>query len=115
MNLQFIDAGQFKTLLTLEENRPLFDETGGYQEQWTEIATLWGRIEPKKTGSQNFAGQAIPHVTHLITTRYRSDIAVSMRLTRAGRHFTVLGLHDPDESQRYLICSVRAFPDYLET
>ena len=107
MNLQFVDAGQFKTSLSLQENRPLFDESGSYQEQWTEIATLWGRIEPQKTGSQSFALQAIPHVTHRITTRYRSDILVSARLTYGTRHFTVLGLHDPDESQRYLICLVR--------
>lgn len=107
MNLQFIDAGQFKTLLTLQENRPLFDDSGGYQEQWTEIATLWGRIEPQRTGSQSFALQAIPNVTHRIIIRYRSDIAVSVRLVRGTRNFTVLGLHDPDESQHYLICSVR--------
>ena len=107
MNLQFIDAGQFKIFLSLQENRPLFDDSGSYQEQWTEVATLWGRIEPKKTGSQSFALQAIPNLTHRIITRYRSDIAVSMRLTQGTRHFIVLGLHDPDESQRYLICSVR--------
>ncbi|HWD12975.1 phage head closure protein [Pseudochrobactrum sp. sp1633] len=107
MNLQFIDAGQFRSLLSLQENQPVFNDTGGYLEQWTEIATLWGRIEPKQSGSQVFAGQHIPHVTHLITIRYRSDISSPMRLTRGGRVFTVLGLHDPDESQRYLICSVR--------
>ncbi len=104
MNLQFIDAGQFKTLLSLQENRPLFDDSGGYQEQWAEIASLWGRVEPQKTGSQFFALQAIPNVTHRITIRYRNDIQVSMRLTHGTRHFTVLGLHDPDDSQRYLIC-----------
>lgn len=107
MNLQFIDAGQFKTLLSLQENRPVFDDAGGYQEQWSEIASLWGRVEPQKNGAQSFAQQVLPHVTHLITIRYRGDIATAMRLVRAGRVFTVLGLYDPDESQRYLVCSVR--------
>lgn len=107
MNLQFIDAGQFKSLLSLQENRPTFDDTGGYHEHWAEITTLWGRIEPQKSGSQAFAQQAIPHVSHLITIRYRGDIATPMRLVRGERVFTVLGLFDPDESQRYLVCSVR--------
>lgn len=107
MNLQFIDAGQFKALLSLQVNHPLFDDSGGFQEQWTEIATLWGRIEPQKTGTQSFALQTIPNVSHRITIRYRSDIQVSMQLTRGARHFTVLGLYDPDDSQRYLICLVQ--------
>lgn len=107
MNLQFIDAGQFKTLLTLQINQPAYDDTGGYQEQWSEIATVWGRIEPQKSGNQSFAQQAIPNVTHLITIRYRADIGISMRFARAQRFFTILGLYDPDESHRYLVCSVR--------
>lgn len=48
MNLQFIDAGQFKTLLSLQENRPVFDDAGGYQEQWSEIASLWGGLNRRK-------------------------------------------------------------------
>ncbi|WP_439273319.1 phage head closure protein [Pseudochrobactrum sp. HB0163] len=107
MNLQFIDAGQFKTSLSLQENRPLFDDSGGYQEQWVEIAMLWGRIEPQKNGGQSFALQTIPNVTHRITMRYRKDIQTSMRLVSGTRHFTVLGLLDPDETRRYLICLVQ--------
>lgn len=107
MNLQFIDAGRFRTLLSLQKNQPVFDESGGYQEQWSEIATLWGQIEPRQSGSRSFAGHTIPHVSHSITIRYRSDITTPMRFVSAERIFTVLGIHDPDESQRYLICLVR--------
>lgn len=107
MNLQFIDAGQFKTLLTLQQNQPDYDDAGGYQEQWHAIATLWGQVEPQRAGNQTFAQQVVSNITHHITIRYRADITTSMRFMRAGRFFTISACHDPDESQRYLVCSVR--------
>ena len=107
MNLQFIDAGQFRTPLILQENRPFFDEYGGFQDQWTEIAHCWGQIEPQNSAALQFAQQNIAHISHHITVRFRKDISTAQRFVRQARVFTILGYRDPDETQRYLICSVR--------
>jgi SPP1 family predicted phage head-tail adaptor len=43
-------------------------------------------------------------VTHRILLRFRSDVSTAMRLRKAGRIFSLRAIHDPDESERYLVC-----------
>ncbi|WP_032450707.1 phage head completion protein, partial [Brucella pinnipedialis] len=45
-NVLFIDPGQLTSELALEAMQPLPDGMGGYAETWSEIAMVWGRIEP---------------------------------------------------------------------
>jgi SPP1 family predicted phage head-tail adaptor len=107
MNTVFIDAGRFTSELTLERLEPVADGIGGYTEEWREVATLWGRIEPVSDAARYFAGQPLPEITHRITLRFRDDIAGGMRLRKGGRVFTILTIHDPDESGRYCLARVR--------
>ncbi|RCS23284.1 head-tail adaptor protein [Phyllobacterium salinisoli] len=107
MNTVFIDAGRFSSELALERNRPVSDDIGGYAENWEEVATLWGRIEPVSDTARFFGAQPLEEITHRITLRFRRDIESGMRLRKAERRFTILTIHDPDESGRYLLCRVR--------
>lgn len=107
MNTVFIDAGRFSSELALEQLRAVPDDIGGFTEIWEEIATLWGRIEPVSDMARFFGNQPLEEITHRITMRFCNDMTSGMRLRKGTRVFTILTIHDPDESGRYCQCRVR--------
>lgn len=107
MGLQFIDSGRLRHELVLEECSYVPDSFGGHTEAWTEIASLFAMIEPVSPRSVFGAGQSLETVTHRVTIRWRAHAASGMRLRKQGRVFSIVTMHDPDESGRYLVCQVR--------
>ena len=103
-NVLFIDPGQLTSELALEAMQPVADGMGGYAESWSEVGMVWGRIEPLSTSQKDFGTRLQPEVTHRILLRFRPDISTAMRLRKAGRIFSLRSIHDPDESERYLVC-----------
>ncbi|MCR4265352.1 phage head closure protein [Nitratireductor sp. ZSWI3] len=107
MRIEFIDPGALRSEMHLEAPTAIPDGTGGHGESWSEIATLFARIEPLSASARFGAGQDHQTVTHRITLRFRDDIESGMRLVRQGRIFSILHIHDPDETGRYLQCRAR--------
>ncbi|MGU3399803.1 phage head closure protein [Brucellaceae bacterium D45D] len=103
-NVVFIDPGQLNCELALDVLQQQPDGMGGYSEAWTQIAMLWGRIEPLSVTQRNFGTRPQPEATHRILLRFRDDLSTAMRLRKGARVFRLSGVHDPDESGRYLIC-----------
>ena len=68
---------------------------------------MFGFVDPVSAQSSFGAGQTLETVTHRITIRHRTDVASGMRFRRQGRIFSILTVHDPDESGRYLVCRAR--------
>lgn len=103
-NVLFIDPGQLNCELALEAMLPVSDGMGGYTGNWTELAMVWGRIEPVSVVSRDFGTRPQPEATHRILLRFRADITTDKRLRKGGRVFSLRSVHDPDETGRYLIC-----------
>lgn len=80
---------------------------GGHGEEWNEVATVFGRIEPVSAGVRFGAGQALETVTHRVTIRHRDGVSSGMRLKKGARRFAIVSVHDPDESGRYLVLRTR--------
>ena len=104
MRVQFIDPGAFRTELSLQRAALVPDGAGGHTESWSEIATVFGFIEPVRASAPFGAGQRHEEGTHRITLRFRPGVSGGMRLAGATRAFTILTAHDPDETGRYLVC-----------
>lgn len=107
MNGSFIDPGALRSELSLQQATLTADGLGGHAESWSEIATLFARVEPVSAGTRFGADQTVETVTHRITVRFRADLASGMRLAHGGRIFEVVSVHDPDETGRYLVCRAR--------
>ena len=107
MELQFIDPGRFRRELTLSRLVPVPDGAGGYTESWTDEATLFAALEPVAERSVRAGQQALEHVTHRVTMRFRAGVEAGMRFTAGARTFDIVTVHDPDESGRYLVATVR--------
>lgn len=107
MNSQFIDPGMFRTELALEKASLAPDGMGGHAETWGEVATVFARVEPVSASARFGAGQSVEEVTHRITLRHRADLRSGMRFKRGERAFAIVTAHDPDETDRYLVCRAR--------
>lgn len=107
MRVEFIDPGAFRHQLALEAAVATPDGAGGHAVGWSEVATLFARIEPVSAASRFGADQTLESVTHRVTMRHRPGVKSGMRLTRPGRVFEIVTVHDPDETGRYLVCRVR--------
>ena len=99
--------GDLRTELALEQMTPVPDGAGGFGESWTEIATLFARLEPVAARDKFGADQTLEELTHHMTMRFRPDVASGMRLTQGARTFLILTVHDPDETGRYLVLRTR--------
>lgn len=107
MRAEFIDPGGFRHECALQRQVHMPDGAGGSTVSWAEVATLFARIEPLRAASRFGADQAIETVTHRATIRHRAGVASGMRLRRLGRVFEIVTVHDPDETRRYLVCTLK--------
>lgn len=103
----FVDAGALRTELALQRCTPVADGLGGHGQEWTEIATVFAKLEPIAAESAFGAGQSLETVTHRVTFRHRGDVESGMRLVKGSRVFDIVTVHDPDESRRYLVCRTK--------
>ena len=103
----FVEPGALRCELSLQACTMVPDGIGGFSEEWTEAATVFGRIEPVAADSRFGADQTLETVTHRIVLRRREGLASGMRFVKSGRVFDILTVHDPDESGRYFVCRVR--------
>ncbi len=107
MMTRFIDAGLLNHEVALEEPVETPDGAGGFTIVWTQIATLWARLEPLDPARELWAGRQASEATHRVTLRLRGDVKQGMRFRKLTRLFPILSAQDPDESGRYLICRTR--------
>ncbi|MCR5858913.1 phage head closure protein [Mesorhizobium sp. J428] len=102
-----VDPGELRTELVLEEASRTPDGAGGFTESWTQIATVFARLQAIVAREKFGADQTIEEVTHRVTIRHRPDVASGMRFVMGDRILSVLTVHDPDETGRYLVCRTR--------
>ncbi len=97
------DPGWLCHRVSVESGASAPDSAGGEIVLWDTLATLWAHVEPVSAGETIVAGHLSGVVTHLVTFRFRHDLAGGMRIAFRGRHLRVLAVHDPDESHRTVV------------
>jgi SPP1 family predicted phage head-tail adaptor len=107
MGKTFVDPGALRVRLTLQAVTAVPDGLGGFAESWSDVATVFGRVEPVSADSRFGAGQTLETVTHRVTLRRRAGVEAGMRFAGRGRVFRIVTVHDPDEGGRYLLCRTR--------
>jgi SPP1 family predicted phage head-tail adaptor len=103
MTVLAYDPGWLAHRVTVESAAGTPDGAGGETVVWDTLATVWARIEPIGAGEKIVAGHLSGIVTHLVTLRWRDDIAGGMRIAYRGRTSRILAVHDPDECRRYIV------------
>ena len=76
--------GRLDQRLTLEERTLSRSASGEATAVWTEVDTVWARIERLRAREFTGAGSTDSDITHRVTIRYRSDVTRIHRLLDQG-------------------------------
>lgn len=98
MSEMFLDAGQLRHRVTIQQNNPTYDVANQDQPTWTSWLTRWAKIESAQ-GGQFIQGQQLRNnCTHVVTIRYLAGVAPKRnRLTYQGRVFNILSVFVSEE------------------
>ena len=107
MRSEFIDPGRLRTELAVEDVISPGDGAGGVRQDWVEVATRFGQVEPVRARPRFGADQHQVEITHRITIRHRGGILRRMRFRNRDRIFEIRSISDPDETGRYLVVETR--------
>jgi SPP1 family predicted phage head-tail adaptor len=100
------DPGWLRHRVSIEAAAATPDTAGGATVAWSELMTLWARVDPAGGEERVVADHLSGIVTHLVTIRWRDDVTGGLRIAYRGRRFRILAVHDPDETRRYLVAKV---------
>ncbi len=74
---------------------------------WSDVATVWAKIEPIDGTEQQYAGRVVSDVTHRITIRYYSGLTSKHRMTLGSRTFNLFSVIDESNRRRQHTCTAR--------
>jgi SPP1 family predicted phage head-tail adaptor len=96
-------VGDLRKQVTIEAETPTADGGGGYALAWTNVATMWAQIVPLSGSKPYIDGHLESHVTHRITIRWRSDIAVTadMRVIYGCQLFNIRAVLNRNEENHW--------------
>lgn len=95
--------GQMRHRVTIQTLAEASDGAGGFTGTWTDVATVWAKIEPLKGMEVLQAMQLEAPLTHKVFIRYRTGIATNgVRLKHEGRYFDIKQVRNLMESERWL-------------
>lgn len=104
MKRTFQDPGALNHRMSLESLLETADGIGSLDKQFQPVDTVWAAIEPKRHDQRLLAQQIDEQATHIVTIRFRSDVATGWRFRKGARSFEIVAIVDPDERGRYLQC-----------
>ncbi|MBI3419259.1 MAG: phage head closure protein [Proteobacteria bacterium] len=94
--------GEFREKLSLQEETRVADTGGGASLSWSEVASVWGAVEPL-SGHENIQGEGLSSVQlYKILLRYRGELGVSMRVVWDSRVLNIRSLREVDARGRLL-------------
>lgn len=96
-----IEAGKLRHRLVIQyQAESQNQQTGAIDVVWTNVATVWGSIEPISAREFIASQSEDSKLSTRITIRYRSDIDAKMRLYHAakGQYYNIEGVLSDKES-----------------
>lgn len=96
--------GSLRHRLIVQQPDRTADAGGGATIVWTDVATVWGAVEPLSGREKIVAERPQATVTHKVKLRYRADIDARMRILFGLRSFNIRSLINQDERGHWLVC-----------
>lgn len=100
----FPRIGVLRHRVTLEAPIDAPDGAGGFSRSFAPVAELWARVAPGGAREDFVEQRAEQATNHVVTIRWRDDVAKDMRLVHRGRRLRIQSAVDPDERRRFLVC-----------
>jgi len=94
--------GELNRRLVLEEPAETPDGAGGVTRVYTQVMTLWAKVEPVSSRFRVEADATGSTITHRITIRRRAAVTTRHRFKDGTRTYRIVSLHDADRTRRFL-------------
>ena len=94
--------GTLKKRVTLQYPSMALDNMGGTDQTWTDSETIFAAIWPVSAKDRVSAAALTMEITHRIRIRYKSNIKSNWRVKYGERYFAIIGIINPNESNRML-------------
>ena len=95
-----------KHRITIEEPDTSADGAGGLTTSWSDVDTVWARLESVHSRSVNIerlvSEQLTPRQMVICTIRYRADVTTDMRVSYDSRVFNIRSVTNIDEADIWL-------------
>lgn len=96
-------AAPLRHRVTIQDFTSVSDGMGGWEEIWSDVTTVWARVEALK-GDEYFAAAQMQYsVSHRVTMRYRADITPTHRLIFEGRTLDIESVLPNERKSRLMI------------
>lgn len=99
--------GSLKHRIVLQKKMITEDDLKQQSEVWTDITTVWARIEPLSGREYFIARQENAEISVKITIRYQPGISTDLRAVFGSRTFEVLSVINPEERRESLLLMCR--------
>lgn len=96
-------TGQRRERVTLQTRPGVEDGGGGRSKVWTDLTTVWARVQPMGGREQVEAMQERSTVGYRVTMGYRTDVAADMRAIWRGETLNIRAVTDPTERRQELV------------
>lgn len=93
-----IQPGELNRRITLQARSTSKSAFGAQVATWSDVATVWARIEPRAGAEPIEAGSLRGVLSHVIRIRYRSGVVPAMRVLYGSRILDVTSVVDVDEA-----------------
>jgi SPP1 family predicted phage head-tail adaptor len=94
--------GRLRHRITIQQPSTAQNTYGEPGTTWSDLATVWGSIEPLR-GREYFAAQEIQaEVTTRIVIRHRADVSPTMRVNYGSDTYLIESVINPDNRDREL-------------
>lgn len=94
--------GRLRHYVELQSASESINAYGERTESFAKYANAWARIEPLNGRELEHARQINGEISHRVTIRYNSNVAVKHRVVYDSRNFEINAVINPDERNRYL-------------
>jgi len=102
-----VRAGELRHRVTIQQKSVVRDTYGEEDVTWTDVATVWGSVEPLQGREFIEAKQTQAEITTRIRIRYRSGISPEMRAVWDGHTYDLEAVIDVGGRKRelHLMCT----------
>ncbi|MBI1261399.1 MAG: phage head closure protein [Rhizobiales bacterium] len=94
--------GAMRARVTLQAATRESDGAGGSNLGWSDVATLWAAVTPRKGQERLIGERPEARQTWEVVMRWRNDVTSAHRLLWQSRVLTIESVVDPDGRKRWL-------------
>lgn len=98
-----IKIGQMRQKGTFQSNTPIQNDSGGFADNFTDLYTCRGRLQPKTGMRRNESGQLVRNSGFEFVVRYTTQLVTNFgtRVVIAGENYAILDSYLVDQSNHF--------------